>query len=780
MELKVRVCNPSVLLSQVQKGNLSRILPSSYNYCICEYRDTDTSRDAFFATLGVNIKTKPDASKWLQQFQKKSMTTMRVSRTWPQSGPVNIFKKRFRCHHNTRAAITTNQKLSSKNTRCQAFINITVQKIGVRTRRKNASHCLEFPTRLRMGFDHNHALESADVLRHRDVCKATKHKFNKLFKAGHSPSSALEIHKYDMQCLYRDNYLQMALADRAVIPDVQWCYRLYYKTVSTVQRHKGAEELISDLQASVNKYNAKVQQPIITIKVTADNNTAVAMSSLLMQRVSAEFKQSGEMVFVNSMPVDRKNVHVFNLMTPTNIGGLPVGCLITTNKSPDTMSQALSLYKSLLTKEAFNGQGNKGPRIFIIDDSESQKSTVQKVFPDSQVILCAFSMLKTLWGWLWGTKTKHGIPAADRPHLFALVKAMLCAESPGMLEMFYQRAREDNIARKFPKFTEYLARVFEKRNTWALCLMFSMPFDQSNTHQVFKAAMQVTKDKLVMPLKAFNVVQLVDFLVTRTDPFYRMKLTDAVNNKADCLPGLQGEQNVSSDGIVQLTATEYEVPGEKQDDTYTVNMELLMCTCSIGHSGYPCIHQGAVVKMLNLPTVNFIPLNNQVQEEKLHYIATGQKRQLSLVEPSQPRKKPPSEPVTSIAPQGTRRDTHIATGHKRQLSLVEPSQPRKEHPSEPVTSIAPQGTRQDQETAVDATSIVNVRNKTETLADNTADIELEKFSNMLDNLKEFISHKVQTGDAAMYRQAVRAFTQNYESLTTDSLLISAMFNFGKV
>ncbi|XP_033642593.1 uncharacterized protein LOC117302704 [Asterias rubens] len=857
MELKVRVCNPSVLLSQVQKGNLSRILPSSYNYCICEYRDTDTSRDAFLATLGVNIKTKPDASKWLQQFQKKSMTTMRVSRTWPQSGPVNIFKKRFRCHHNTRAAITTNQKLSSKNTRCQAFINITVQKIGVRTRRKNASHCLEFPTRLRMGFDHNHALESADVLRHRDVCKATKHKFNKLFKAGHSPSSALEIHKYDMQCLYRDNYLQMALADRAVIPDVQWCYRLYYKTVSTVQRRKGAEELISDLQASVNKYNAKVQQPIITIKVTADNNTAVAMSSLLMQRVSAEFKQSGEMVFVNSMPVDRKNVHVFNFMTPTNIGGLPVGCLITTNKSPDTMSQALSLYKSLLTKEAFNGQGNKGPRIFIIDDSESQKSAVQKVFPDSQVILCAFSMLKTMWGWLWGTKTKHGIPAADRPHLFALVKAMLCAESPGMLEMFYQRAHEDNIARKFPKFTEYLARVFEKRNTWALCLMFSMPFDQSNTHQVFKAAMQVTKDKLVMPLKAFNVVQLVDFLVTRTDPFYRMKLTDAVNNKADCLPGLQGEQNVSSDGIVQLTATEYEVPGEKQDDTYTVNMELLMCTCSIGHSGYPCIHQGAVVKMLNLPTVNFISLDNQVQE-KLHYIATGQKRQLSLVEPSkprkeppselltsiapqgtrrdthiatghkrqlslvepskprkeppselltsiapqgtrrdthiatghkrqlslvepsQPRKKPPSEPVTSIAPQGTRRDTHIATGHKRQLSLVEPSQPRKERPSDPVTSIAPQGTRQDQETAVDATSIVNVRNKTETLADNTADIELEKFSNMLDNLKEVISHKVQTGDAAMYRQAVRAFTQNYESLTTDSLLISAMFNFGKV
>ena len=145
-----------------------------------------------------------------------------------------------------------------------------------------------------------------------------------------------------------------------------------------------------------------------------------------------------------------------------------------------------------------------------------------------------------------------------------------------------------------------------------------------------------------MPLKAFNVVQLVDFLVTRTDPFYRMKLTDAVNNKADCLPGLQGEQNVSSDGIVQLTATEYEVPGEKQDDTYTVNMELLMCTCSIGHSGYPCIHQGAVVKMLNLPTVNFISLDNQVQE-KLHYIATGQKRQLSLVEPSKPRKEPPSE-----------------------------------------------------------------------------------------------------------------------------------------
>lgn len=78
---------------------------------------------------------------------------------------------------------------------------------------------------VRLGFDHNHSIEGADILRHRDVCKATKHKFKKLFKAGHSPSSALETHKFDMQCLHGENYQQVAAADRAVIPDVQWCYR---------------------------------------------------------------------------------------------------------------------------------------------------------------------------------------------------------------------------------------------------------------------------------------------------------------------------------------------------------------------------------------------------------------------------------------------------------------------------------------------------------------------------------------------------------------------------
>ncbi|XP_078123837.1 uncharacterized protein LOC144528856 [Sander vitreus] len=59
-------------------------------------------------------------------------------------------------------------------------------------------HVPTFPTIVSICSDHNHNIYVADAPSHRDVGEDTKAKLNKLFEAGHCPSSALDVLKYDL------------------------------------------------------------------------------------------------------------------------------------------------------------------------------------------------------------------------------------------------------------------------------------------------------------------------------------------------------------------------------------------------------------------------------------------------------------------------------------------------------------------------------------------------------------------------------------------------------
>ena len=66
---------------------------------------------------------------------------------------------------------------------------------------------------------------SADVLRKRDVLPATVNKVLCLLRSGHSPTSALDILKYDLQVEFSEEDYTKVSADRAYCPDLQFCYR---------------------------------------------------------------------------------------------------------------------------------------------------------------------------------------------------------------------------------------------------------------------------------------------------------------------------------------------------------------------------------------------------------------------------------------------------------------------------------------------------------------------------------------------------------------------------
>lgn len=72
--------------------------------------------------------------------------------------------------------------------------------------------------------EHNHRLSCAAALQKRDVSTETIEKLKLLFESGHSPSSALDTIKYDLQDQEGDDYIYAA-ADRSICPDLQFCFR---------------------------------------------------------------------------------------------------------------------------------------------------------------------------------------------------------------------------------------------------------------------------------------------------------------------------------------------------------------------------------------------------------------------------------------------------------------------------------------------------------------------------------------------------------------------------
>ena len=61
---------------------------------------------------------------------------------------------------------------------------------------------------------HNHPLH----------CDETRSEVERLFAAGHSPSTARDVLQYEMHAKHGEDYV-FAAADRALCPDVQYCFR---------------------------------------------------------------------------------------------------------------------------------------------------------------------------------------------------------------------------------------------------------------------------------------------------------------------------------------------------------------------------------------------------------------------------------------------------------------------------------------------------------------------------------------------------------------------------
>ncbi|XP_038563411.1 uncharacterized protein LOC119894810 isoform X1 [Micropterus salmoides] len=223
---------PSPVVNIDQYPELKDFLPKEYQYHVCSYKavNSDSDHIDFEATLRMCLKSKEEILVWL----KSMPVTWRVDHSRPTKGSKIIFKKEYRCLHNIKPRTkTSNNDRPSKNTGCPAKLKVTLARtevFGGRQSRSTDPHIPEYPILMEIKNVHNHNIYVVEYVRHRDVGSKAIEQLTKLFEAGHSPSSALGVLKYDVQVKLLDDY-PYALADRSICPDLQFCYRLYQQII---------------------------------------------------------------------------------------------------------------------------------------------------------------------------------------------------------------------------------------------------------------------------------------------------------------------------------------------------------------------------------------------------------------------------------------------------------------------------------------------------------------------------------------------------------------------
>lgn len=765
------------------------VMPSGYKYlvCTCTSLRQDNGSDGFNATVRINLSCKDEFKKWRTDYHGSSLTTMRIYRTVKTTGEKVLYHVYLHCQHNTRPrSSTADSRKGSKNTNCPANATVRVYRTNNLSKTLSKSkdpHIHEYPTLISISFSHNHPINVADALKHRDVSDATRNKLEELLLSGYRPSAALNLLKYDLQQNDPDVFES---ADRSQCPDKQYVYRLAYKLFTTFYgASRTSEEQLLALKEYVDRANkagttaersqgerrssGQAEPDVMRMEITADHQVVVAICTPMMRRVHQHLKTSGELVFIDaSGNMDRSHCRVFVLLTHSVVGGLPLGVVMTTNETHQTIETALKLFNDMLGDSAFYGRGSQGPVVIMTDDAKAERQALKVAYPKATLLLCSFHVLQAFWRFLWDSK--NGVPEGERPELFHLLKDILYASTEEEMDNNFRRAEISLLLSKHPKVQRYLVNLYQRKSEWAICCRSSLPIHGNNTNNFVEAAMRVLKDQVLMRTKAFNMVQLADFIVMRMDSYYQRRCIDVANNMTQDHSHskfLATSKLQQCPQITKLNDTDFEVTSFTNSTiVYTVDMDAGFCSCHMGCTGGPCKHQELVMNRFNIPSRNFIPSCDPKMKQLLHKVATGSDVPLNwfLILRSKSHEQAVDDATEGAVDVEARCAVDVATRGAVDVAIEE----AVDVATEAVAADTPQSIHTAWEVVDDDDS--------GDAFDLTSQDHL--LLGQLDKMVEEIRMKFQSNTNA-FREPLKQMLKSFSKITTDSHLTSAMTCFGK-
>ena len=698
---KISNVKSTTQVTQVQswdqlQSSLQAVFPNDkqYSYVVESYKELPFEEfigaptHTFQAQIRINIGNESDAKEWLSKVYAHSKCTYRHTRGVGNKtkGKRILYKAYLHCQHQ-RKPLTMKQTahpkkksskqslgplrkdLKNKKTSCPSTIKLTVN-VPTKKDKKAAKfrpYLLSHTTVVSILHNHNHPIDSLHALTFHTISEDAKDAYYQLFSCGHSAASAWHSYETKLMIENEENKMEM-LADRSINPSPQDVSRLFDKWREEQLGPENGPKMFDMLDDYVKNYNLHNREnggcilvsrydakPVHEEASSDDEEVAappkkklkqqtfkketpmsVVICTPLMARVHEYVPQAREMMYVDSSSsMDRYNLSVFLLSTSHSGGALPLGAMIVSDESATTVQDSLSQLLTILPKKAFFNAEN-GPNIIMTDDCESQRQALTATWPKAKMLLCVFHVLQAFWTWLHDGKNK--VHKEHRQVLMSKIKELVYAQSEQTLNSKYQQLASDSTVKLYPKFVQHIKNYWPKRERWALCFRSELMTRGNNTNNYAEAGIKVLKEQVFSRIKAYNLLEMVSFVIDVMEMYYQRRLLHLANNQIDRYITLRfcglKLHTVPLETIKRhegdLDHIFYVNSRSERGLIYTIDMHLGTCSCPQGINGAPCSHQAAISKYFHIYSINSIPTLFPERRRELATIALGKEAKTDL------------------------------------------------------------------------------------------------------------------------------------------------------
>ena len=610
-----------------------------------------------------------------------------------------------------------------------------------------------------LNFNHDHKIICADHLRHRKPLQEVKEKFTGLFESGHSASSALTTHKMDLFREHGPNFYRKC-ADGAYLPDRYRVYNWYNNVFKEKYGDSRDDDMFHRMTKQADEYNAEQGENCVRVEKFM-NEIIVVIITPLMKR-HHRITEAGDIMGIDSgRGYDRHNTVIWHLTTKSANVTVPLGLILTNSETAEVLTKALELYKEMLQEDCFGGRGrNLGPLLIIRDGSDVEATAISNVWPLVIQLLCIFHVLQALWRWLFASE--NGIKLSDRPHILCLFRDIMY-DTKSDPEKSIAKMFKDKTVRKYKNYIEHVKLEYLPCiKLWALHHRLNLPIHGMLTNNITESAIKQSKEQVFQRIKSFNIPQTLDFILTRYEQMYEIKLTLIASNRSSGFHkrGYIHDPKKGPDATkvtkIENTMGIFKVPSEfTENKYYVVNLKLGVCQCESGKWGATCKHQNVAAYVAKEQSANVIPVNNPNMRKKIFTLATGNS---SVPDGWFSQIKPHSLPEPKIISEG------CSPGNCEQPLELEPTVTSAERHDD-------DDTLKSNQDADDVTvSSTTITQKTPEEEDAELDALIQSFAN---DLKQ--SHKNNPDMKKAIRKCIRTYT---ETLRYPIAKQSALHNFG--
>jgi len=181
---------------------------------------------------------------------------------------------------------------------------------------------------------------------------------------------------------------------------------------------------------------------------------------------------------------------------------------------------------------------------------------------------------------------------------------------------------------KYPNVLKHIKEMEDTKEEWAMAYRSYLCMRGKYTNNYSEARVRILKDRVFERTRAYNLVQLFQFLSTTLELCFEKRLLDIAHNRPSPhlkLPSEEIRKVKEPAKFERVSDTVYKF--EYMNDctrSYYVKVELSMCSCPVGINGSPCKHQAFVLQELKIPSVNFVPEYSSECHRLFAVIALGE------------------------------------------------------------------------------------------------------------------------------------------------------------